>query len=97
MPKLESDLLQSLEKVEGRCKDWRGPLEGEPLVAQALCSRGSFLGDQLQHGKKEVSEALGFFAGPLVLVNQHFQQPPRLKFGNVFQIACRQPDRQLHQ
>lgn len=63
-------------------------------MAQALCSRGSFLWDQLQHGNKEVGEALGFFAGPLVLVNQHLQQAPRLQLGDVFQITCRRSDRQ---
>lgn len=56
-------------------------------MAQALCGRGSLLWDQLQHGKQEVSEALGFFTGPLVLVNQHLQQAPRLQLGDVFQIT----------
>lgn len=89
MPKLESDLLQSLERVgrEGRCNSWRSPLEGEPGVAQALCRRGSLLGDQLQHGKQEVSEAFGFFAGPLVLIDKHLQQSPRLQLGDVFQVT----------
>lgn len=93
MPKLESDLLQSLERVGGggrggRCNGWRSPLEGKPGVAQALCGRGSLLWDQLQHREQEVGEALGFLAGPLVLVDQHLQQAPRLQLGDVFQIAC---------
>lgn len=89
MPKLESDLLQSLERVRGRgrCNGWRSPLEGEPGVTQALRGCGSLLWDQLQHGKQEVSKALGFFTGPLVLVNQHLQQAPRLQLGDVFQIT----------
>lgn len=62
-------------------------------MAQALCGRGSLLRDQLQHGNQEVGEALGFFSGPLVLVNQHLQQAPRLQLGDVFQITCRRPDR----
>ncbi len=80
MPELESDLLQSLERVGGErgCNDWRSPLEGEPWVAQALCCRGSLLWNQLQHGDQEVGEALSFFTGPLVLVDQHLQQAPRL-------------------
>lgn len=90
MPKLESDLLQSLERVgreggrEGRCNGWRSPLESKPGVAQALCGCGSLLWDQLQHGNQEVGEALCFFTGPLVLVNQHLQQAPRLQLGDVF-------------
>lgn len=89
--------MQSLERVGrkgGRCNERRSPLEGEPRVAQALCRRGSFLWDQLQHGNKEVGEALSFFAGPLVLVNQHLQQAPRLQLGDVFQITWRWSDRQ---
>lgn len=89
MPKLESDLLQSQEEGgrEERYNSWRSPLEGEPGVAQALCSCGSFLGDQLQHGKQKVGEALSFFTGPLVFINQHLQQAPRLQLGDVFQIT----------
>lgn len=68
----------------GVCNGWRVPLEGKPGVAQALCSRGSLLWDQLQHGNQEVSEALGFFPGPLVLVDQDLQQAPRLQLGDVF-------------
>lgn len=88
MPKLESDLLQSLERVGGggRCSGWRCPLEGEPGVTQALCGRGSLLWDQIQHGKQEVGEALGFFTGPLVFVHQHLQEAPGLQLGDVFQI-----------
>lgn len=82
-------------------REWEGkggamagfsPLEGEPGVAQALRGRGSLLGDQLQHGDQEVGEALGFLAGPLVLVHQHLQQAPRLQLGDVFQITCAQSD-----
>lgn len=52
MPKVESDLLQSLKEVGREGKGGATPpLEGEPGVAQALCSSGSFLWDQLQHGK----------------------------------------------
>lgn len=97
MPKLESDLLQSLEKVgrgEGRgrrCNDWRSPLEGEPGVAQALGGRGSLLGHQLQHGKQEVGKALCLLPRPLVLVDQHLQQAPGLQLGNVFQVTCSRP------
>lgn len=58
-------------------------------MKQALGGGSSLLRDQLQHGKQEVSEALGFFSGPLVLVDQHLQQAPRLQLGDVFQIACR--------
>lgn len=92
MPKLEKVICCSLWRErewewEGRCNGWRSPLEGEPGVAQALCGRGSLLRDQLQHGKQEVGEALGFFAGPLVLVDQHLQQAPRLQLGDVLQIA----------
>lgn len=90
MPKLESDLLQSLEIERGgggRCNGWGPPLEGEPGVAQALGRRGSFLWDQLQHGDQEVGEALGFFSGPLVLVYQHLQQAPGLQLGDVFKVA----------
>lgn len=75
----------------GRCNGWRSPLEGKPGVAQALCGRGSLLWDQLQHGEQEVGEALGFLTGPLVFVDQHLQQAPRLQLGDVFQIACGQP------
>lgn len=89
MSKVESDLLQSLEKSgrRGRCKGQRSPLAGEPRVAQALGGCGSLLRDQLQHGKQEVGEALCFFMGPLVLVNKHLQQAPRLQLGDVFQIT----------
>lgn len=101
MPKLESDLLQSLERLgrgggEGRggrggrrrCNGWRSPLEGEPGVAQALGGRGSLLGDQLQHGEQEVGEALGLLTQPLVLVHQHLQEAPGLQLGDVFQVTC---------
>lgn len=94
MPKLESDLLQSLERVVrgrgggGRCGNWRSPLEGEPGVAQALGGRGSLLGDQLQHGQQEVGEAIGLLPRPLVLVHQHLQQAPGLQLGDVFQVTC---------
>lgn len=76
---------------EERCSDWRSPLGGEPGVAQAFCSRGSLFRNQLQHGKQEVCEALRFFAGPLILVDQHLQETPRLQLGDVFQITCRRP------
>lgn len=103
MPKLESDLLQSLERVgwgQGRgrrCNGWgRGrwagpPLEGEPGVAQALRGRGPLLGHQLQHWKQEVGEALGLLPRPLVLVDQHLQQAPGLQLGDVLQVTCRRP------
>lgn len=92
MPNLESDLLQSLEEGgseggSGRCMGRRCPLEGEPRVAQAVCCSGSLLGDQLQHGKQEVGEAVGLFARPLVLVDQHLQQTPRLQLCDVFQVT----------
>lgn len=91
MPELESDLLQSLERTGGKVQRRGPPLEGEPGVAQAFCSRGSLLWDQLQHGKQEVCEALRLFAGTLVLVYQHLQETPRLQLGDVFQIPCRRP------
>lgn len=94
MPELESDLLQSLERMGGKKGAMPGgsPLEGEPGVAQTFRSRGSLFRDQLQHGKQEVCEALCFFTGPLVLVDQHLQQTPRLQLGDVFQIPCRRPE-----
>ncbi|CAM9319587.1 unnamed protein product [Lampetra planeri] len=46
-------------------------LDGAPPRISVLYPR-----DELQHGKQEVSEALGFFMWPLVLVDQNLQQAP---------------------
>lgn len=90
MPKVEKVICCSLEENErkGEVQRLKCPLEGEPGVAQAVCGCGSFLRDQLQHGQEEVSEALGLFVGPLVLLHQHLQQTPRLQLSDVFQITC---------
>lgn len=59
----------------------------EPGVLQALRRRGSPVGLQLQHGQQEVAELGGLVQGPLVLLQQHLEQAPRLQVGNVSQLT----------
>lgn len=48
-------------------------LRGDPGVFQTLGGRGSFLGQQLQHGQEEGAELGGLLLTPLVLVQQDLQ------------------------
>lgn len=68
-------------------KHCRAGLCVEPGVLQALRRRGSPVGLQLQHGQQEVAELGGLVQGPLVLLQQHLEQTPRLQVGNVSQLT----------
>lgn len=90
--KLESDLLQSLEFRESAwsmCSEVKRPLEGKPSVSQTVGSSGSFLWQELQHRKQEISEGLGLLTRPLVFIHQNLQQTPRLQFSDVLQVTYR--------
>lgn len=63
-------------------------LRREPGVAEALGSRSSFLGNQIQHGEEEAAEALRVLPLPLVLLHQDVQKPPRLQLSDVPQLTC---------
>lgn len=57
----------------------------QPGVRQPLGCRGPELWPQVQHGRKEVAEALRLFAAPLVLVLQHVAQRPGPQLADVAQ------------
>lgn len=64
-----------------------GSLRVQPGVPQALRRRGPPVRLQLQHGQQEVAELSRLVQRPLVLLQQHLEQAPRLQVGDVTQLA----------
>lgn len=56
-------------------------------MGEALGSRGPPLRHQVQHGQQEGAEVVRLLFGPLVLLNQHVEQTPRLQLGDVTQVT----------
>lgn len=56
-------------------------------MGEALGCGGSSFRHQVQHGKQEAAERVGFLFGPLILFYQDIKQTPRLQLGDVPEIA----------
>lgn len=56
-------------------------------MGEALGSCGPALRHQVQHGQQEAAEVVRLLFGPLVLLNQHVEQTPRLQLGDVTQVT----------
>lgn len=71
--------------------NWRVPsrwsLRVQPGVLQALRRRGPLVWLQLQHGQQEVAELSRLVQRPLVLLQKHLEQAPRLQVGDVTQLT----------
>lgn len=60
----------------------------DPGVFQTLCSCGSFLWQQLQHGREERAELDGFLSWPLVLIQEDLKHTPWLQLRDASQLSC---------
>lgn len=56
-------------------------------MGEALGRRGPPFRHQVQHGQQEAAEGVGLLLGPLILLHQDVEQPPRLQLGDVSQVA----------
>lgn len=57
-------------------------------MLQAFCRSSSFLWYKFQHGEEEVAELSRLLQRPLVLLQQHLEQSPRLQVTDVPQLTC---------
>ena len=62
----------------------------EPGVEQARLRRHSSVWVKLEHREQKVGHLCGVLLRPLVLVDEHLVEAPRLQLGDVAQLSCTQ-------